>query len=40
MIDRKVASLLAVAEEQNFTKAAERLSLTQPAISQHIKQLE
>ena len=40
MIDRKVASLLAVAEEQNFTKAAARLSLTQPAISQHIKQLE
>ena len=40
MIGRKVASLLAVAEEQNFTNAAERLSLTQPAISQHIKQLE
>ena len=40
MIDRKVASLLAVADEQNFTKAAERLSLTQPAISQHIRHLE
>ena len=40
MIDRRVTSLLAVAEEQNFTKAAERLSLTQPAISQHIRQLE
>lgn len=40
MIDRKVESLLAVAEEKNYTKAARRLSLTQPAVSQHISQLE
>lgn len=40
MIDIKVASLLAVAETRNFTKAAEKLSLTQPAISHHIHQLE
>ena len=40
MIDRKVASFLAVAELKNFTKAAERLNLTQPAVSQHVSQLE
>lgn len=40
MIDRRVASLIAVAQEKNFTKAAARLSLTQPAVSQHIRQLE
>ena len=40
MIDRKVASFLAVAEMESFTKAAERLMLTQPAVSQHIRQLE
>lgn len=40
MIDRKVRSLLAVAREKNFTKAASLLSLTQPAVSQHIHQLE
>ena len=40
MIDRKVASLLAVVEMMSFTKAAEILNLTQPAVSQHISQLE
>jgi len=40
MIERKVASFLAVAETMSFTKAAERLNLTQPAVSQHISQLE
>lgn len=33
-------TLLAVAEQRNFTKAAEKLSLTQPAVSHHIGQLE
>lgn len=40
MIDIKVATLLAVAEKKNFTKAAQALSLTQPAVSHHISQLE
>ena len=40
MIDPKLHTLLAVVELNNFTRAAQRLSLTQPAVSQHIKQLE
>lgn len=40
MIDSKLITLLTVYETKSFTKTAERLSLTQPAISQHIKQLE
>lgn len=33
-------TLLAVVETQNFTRAAEMLSMTQPAVSHHIRQLE
>ena len=40
MIDSKFETLLAVAEFKNFTRAAEALSLTQPAVSHHISQLE
>lgn len=40
MLDQKVYTLLAVAEQKSFTKAAELLSLTQPAVSHHISQLE
>ena len=40
MIDAKLITLLKVAETGNYTRAAEKLSLTQPAVSQHIKQLE
>lgn len=40
MLDPKIETLIAVAEEKNFTKAAERLSLTQPAVSHHIRLLE
>ena len=40
MLDPKLRSLLEVYETGNFTRAAERLSLTQPAVSQHIRQLE
>lgn len=40
MINPKLKTLLVVNEEKNFTKAAERLSLTQPAVSHHIKELE
>ena len=40
MIDSKIETLIAVNETKSFTKAAEILSLTQPAVSQHIKQIE
>ncbi|MBR5527395.1 MAG: LysR family transcriptional regulator [Clostridia bacterium] len=40
MLDIKLSTLLSVAEEKNFTKAAEKLSLTQPAVSHQISQLE
>ena len=40
MLDAKLETLLAVAETHNFTHAAEKLNLTQPAVSHHIRQLE
>lgn len=40
MVDVKLLTLLKVYETGNYTRAAEKLSLTQPAVSQHIKQLE
>lgn len=40
MMDARLHTLLKVSETKNFTKAAEQLSLTQPAVSQHIRQLE
>ena len=40
MLSVKLNTLLTVAEQQNFTKAAEQLSLTQPAVSHLISQLE
>ena len=40
MLSVKLKTLLAVSEQHNFTKAAELLSLTQPAVSHHINQLE
>ncbi|MBE6540953.1 MAG: LysR family transcriptional regulator [Ruminococcaceae bacterium] len=40
MLDQKLTTLLAVSELKNFTKAAETLSLTQPAVSHHISSLE
>lgn len=40
MVDTKLHTLLAVCEWGSFTRAAEQLSLTQPAVTQHIKQLE
>lgn len=41
MIDvRQMAALVAVAEEQNFERAASRLHITQSAVSQRVKQLE
>ena len=40
MVSNKLCSLLKVAETGSFTRAAEQLSLTQPAVSQHIQALE
>lgn len=40
MLDPKLYTLLAVYEEKNYTRAARALSVTQPAVSQHIKALE
>ena len=40
MLDPKLETLLTVYEKGSFTRAAEALSLTQPAVSHHINQLE
>lgn len=40
MLDAKLDTLLMVCEKNNFTRAAEALSLTQPAVSHHISALE
>jgi len=40
MIDNRLISLLNIVEYGSYTKAAEQLSLTQPAVTQHIKQIE
>ena len=40
MVDPKLDSLLKVYETGSFTRAASMLSLTQPAVSQHIQSLE
>ncbi len=40
MIDDKLHTFLCVSQTMNFSKAAELLHITQPAVSQHIKALE
>ncbi len=40
MLDIKLDTLLAVYELKSFTKAATKLNLTQPAVSNHIRMLE
>lgn len=40
MLDFRMETFLTVYEYMNFTHAAEKLNLTQPAVSQHIKYLE
>lgn len=40
MIDVKLETFLKVCETKNYTAAAKALNLTQPAVSQHLKQLE
>lgn len=36
----QLKSFLALAETRNFTRAAERLGISQPAVSQHVRKLE
>lgn len=40
MLDFRVATFLTVCETMNYTRAAEALHITQPAVSQHIHYLE
>lgn len=40
MLDHRIVTLLTVCQEGSFTAAAQALSLTQPAVSHHIRQLE
>lgn len=40
MVDPRLYSLIKVVDTGNYTKAAEQLALSQPAVSQHIRQLE
>ena len=40
MFDMKVKTLLAVIEAGSYTKAAQKLNLTQPAVSHQIRLLE
>ena len=40
MLDFRVKTFLTVCETMNFTKAADALNITQPAVSQHIRYME
>lgn len=40
MLDFRIQTFLEVCQDLNFTKAAQRLNITQPAVSQHIRWLE
>lgn len=40
MIDPKLITFINVAKIKNYTKTAEELNMTQPAVTHHIKQLE
>ena len=40
MVDVKLYSLMKVYESGSFSAAAKQLSITQPAVSQHIRALE
>ena len=40
MLDFRVETFLAVCRHMNFTRAARELSITQPAVSHHIRYLD
>lgn len=40
MLDNRIYTFLAVCQEMNYTRAAKRLHITQPAVSQHIQYIE
>lgn len=40
MLDNRIYTFLAVCQEMNFTRAAKKLHITQPAVSQHIQYIE
>ena len=40
MLDFRIYSFLAACEHLSFTRAAQELNLTQPAVTQHIQYLE
>lgn len=40
MLDHRIKTFLTVCQTLNYTKAAEELHITQPAVSQHIRYLE
>lgn len=40
MLDHKVETFLTLCQTMNYTRAAEQLHITQPAVSQHIRALE
>ena len=40
MLDFRMDTFLAVCQYMNYTRAAEALNITQPAVSQHIRWLE
>ncbi len=40
MLDSKLQTFLVLCETQNYSQAAKRLNITQPAVSQHIQYLE
>jgi DNA-binding transcriptional LysR family regulator len=40
MLDFRIKTFLCVCQTMNYTQAAKRLNITQPAVSQHIRYLE
>ena len=40
MLDFRIETFLMVCQYMNYTRAAEALNITQPAVSQHIRYLE
>ena len=40
MLDFRMETFLTVCQFMNFTRASEKLNITQPAVSQHIRFLE